>query len=83
MEQAGESNVGLRKGDMVRFKSNKVTGIIVGFKTSEFNSHYHKVLIHCIYAPYNTRLNGTIVEINNHSTNFEIINRGFEFTNSP
>lgn len=79
----GESNVGLRKGDMVRFKSNKVTGIIVGFKTSEFNSHYHKVLIHCIYAPYNSRLNGTIVEINADSLNFEIINRSFEFTNSP
>jgi hypothetical protein len=75
--------MGLRKGDMVRFKSNKVTGIIVGFKTSEFNSHYHKVLIHCIHAPYNSRLNGTIVEIHNFPPDFEIINRSFEFTNSP
>ena len=75
--------MGLRKGDLVRFKSNKVTGIIVGFKTSELNSYYHKVLIHCIYAPHNSRLNGTIVEISNHSADFEIINRSFEFTNSP
>lgn len=68
--------MGLRKGDLVKFKSNKLTGVILGFKTAEYNSYYSKVLIHCIYAPYNSRLNGTIVEINNHSSDFEILSRG-------
>jgi len=67
----------LRKGDFVRNKSNRVEGIIVGFKTSEFNSHYHKVVIHCTYAPYNSRLNGTIVEVNDRLA-WEIRHRGKE-----
>jgi len=49
----------------------------VGFKTSEFNSHYHKVVIHCTYAPYNSRLNGTIVEVNDRLA-WEIRHRGKE-----
>ncbi len=68
--------MGLRKGDLIRFRSNKIQGIIVGFKASEYNSYYHKILVHCTYAPYNSRLNGTIVEVTNHTPDFEIITRG-------
>jgi len=68
--------MGLRKGDLIRFRMNKIEGIIVGFKTSEFNGYYHKIVVHCTYSPYNNRLNGTIIEINNHSADFEVITRG-------
>ena len=65
-----------RKGDLIRHKSNKLEGIVVGFKTSEFNDYYHKVVIHCIYAPYNRRLNGTIVKVHHDITSWKIINKG-------
>ena len=68
----------LKKGDFIRHKSNKLEGIIVGFRTSEFNDYYHKVAIHCTYAPYNRRLNGTIVLVNVSNPDFKIIHRGKE-----
>jgi hypothetical protein len=68
----------LKKGDFIRHKSNKLEGIVVGFKTSEFNKFYHKVVIHCTYAPVNRRLNGTTLWVNNHGDEWKIVNRGKE-----
>ena len=68
--------MGLREGDLIRFRMNKIEGIVVGFKTSEFNGNYHKIVVHCTYSPYNNRLNGTIIEINNHSGDVEVITKG-------
>ena len=54
--------MGLRKGDMVTSAEGQIEGIIVGFKTAEYNSHYHKVTIFCIYSKFQARLVGQHID---------------------
>lgn len=70
--------MGFRKGDLIRHKSNKVEGIVVGFKTREEHGHWRQMIFHCTYSPYNGPLNGTIVEVHNDSYSWDFVNRGKE-----
>jgi len=56
--------MGLRKGDMVATQSGQIQGIVVGFKTAEYNSHYHKVTIFCTYSKFEARHIGLCLDLN-------------------
>ena len=56
--------MGLRKGDMVVTKSGYVEGVVVGFKTAEYNSYYHKVTVFCTYSKMDRAFVGGLVDLN-------------------
>lgn len=75
--------MGLRKGDIIKSRSNGIEGIIVEFKKAEYNSYYHKAVIFCTLAPYNPAYVGTLLHINlshcrkvTRSTDFEYTENG-------
>ena len=56
--------MGLRKGDMVVTRSGVVEGVVVGFKTAEYYSHYHKVTVFCTYSKSQPSFVGGLVDLN-------------------
>ena len=56
--------MGLRKGDMVVTRSGQIEGVVVGFKTAEYNSHYHKVTVFCTYSKMERAFVGGLVDLN-------------------
>ena len=56
--------MGLRKGDMVVVRSGLMEGVVVGFKTAEYNSYYHKVTVFCTYSKMEPAFVGGLVDLN-------------------
>ena len=56
--------MGLRKGDMVITESGYMEGVVVGFKTAEYNSYYHKVTVFCTYSKRDPVFVGGLVDLN-------------------
>jgi hypothetical protein len=50
-------------GQIVVQRMNGIQGIVVAHKKTPHNSYYNKVVIHCFFAPYNSHLVGTQVEL--------------------
>jgi hypothetical protein len=55
--------MGLRKGDMVKVKDGHLEGVVVGFKTAEYNSYYHKVTVFCTYSKFEPYYIGRHVDL--------------------
>ena len=50
-------------GQIVEQPMNGIQGIVLAYKKTAHNSYYHKAVIYCTFAPYNTGLVGQNIDV--------------------